>query len=56
MLDTRQWPGTVTEYADHLLAVAEALLSDPRHFFRSYSAAEIGRPMTAPPSRRVPAP
>ncbi|MFH8723860.1 hypothetical protein [Streptomyces termitum] len=54
MLDTRQWPGTVTEYADQLLAMTETLLSDPRHFFRSYSAAEIGRLITAPSSRSVP--
>jgi hypothetical protein len=56
MLDTRQWPGTVTEYADHLLAVTETLLSDPRHFFRSYSAVEIGRLITAPAPRSIPAP
>ncbi|MGA5192142.1 hypothetical protein [Streptomyces exfoliatus] len=54
MLDTRQWPGTVTEYADRLLAMTETLLSDPRHFFRSYSAAEIGRLITAPSPRSVP--
>jgi hypothetical protein len=40
MLDTRQWPGSITEYADQLLALTETLLSDPRHFFRSYSATE----------------
>ncbi|MGO4634607.1 hypothetical protein AB4225_27310 [Streptomyces sp. 2RAF24] len=54
MLDTRQWPGTVTEYADQLLAMAETLLSDPRHFFRSYSASEIGRLITTPSPRSVP--
>ncbi|CAM5415614.1 hypothetical protein SATRM34S_02345 [Streptomyces atroolivaceus] len=27
---------------------------DPRHFFRSYSAAEIGRLITAPSPRSVP--
>ena len=56
MLDTRQWPGTITEYADQLLAMAETLLSDPRHFFRSYSAAEIGRLITTPAPRSIPAP
>ncbi|MFE3774852.1 hypothetical protein [Streptomyces sp. NPDC059122] len=55
MLDTRQWPGSLPEYADHLLALTETLLSDPRHFFRSYSAAEIGRLMTTPAPRSVPA-
>ncbi|GAA2514754.1 hypothetical protein [Streptomyces longisporus] len=54
MLDTRQWPGTVTEYAEQLLAMTDTFLSDPRHFFRSYSAAEIGRMMTAPAARSVP--
>ncbi|MFJ3667774.1 hypothetical protein ACIPSE_15115 [Streptomyces sp. NPDC090106] len=56
MLDTRQWPGSVTEYADQLLAMTETMLSDPRHFFRSYSAAEIGRLITAPAPRSVSAP
>ncbi|MCI3240607.1 MULTISPECIES: hypothetical protein [Streptomyces] len=56
MLDVRQWPGSVTDYADQLLAAAKTLLSDPRHFFRSYSAAEIGRLITAPAPRSVPAP
>jgi len=56
MLDTRQWPGTVTEYAEQLLAMTDTLLSEPRHFFRSYSASEIGRMMTAPDSRSIPAP
>ncbi|GHJ36900.1 hypothetical protein [Streptomyces sp. TS71-3] len=53
MLDTREWPGTIAEYADQLVAVAQTLLSDPRHFFRSYSAAEIGRMMTVPSPRSV---
>ncbi|MEV7680952.1 hypothetical protein AB0O64_20740 [Streptomyces sp. NPDC088341] len=56
MLDTRQWPGTIAEYAEQLLVMTDILLSDPRHFFRSYSAAEIGRMMTAPAPRSVPAP
>lgn len=48
MLDTRMWPGTLSEYAEQLLAMAGTLLSDPRHFFRSYSAGELGRLMSAP--------
>lgn len=56
MLDAREWPGTVADYVEHLLAMTEVLLSDPRHFFRSYSAAEIGRMMTAPAARSTPAP
>ncbi|MGV9290990.1 hypothetical protein [Streptomyces sp. NPDC003719] len=49
MLDTRKWPGTVTQFADRLLHLAELLLSHPRHFFRSYSAAELSRLMSLPP-------
>lgn len=56
MLDTREWPGSLSEYVERLLGVAEVLLSDPRHFFRSYSAGELGRMMTAPAARSVPAP
>lgn len=55
MLDTRQWPGSIPEYAEQLLALTATLLSDPRHFFRSYSAAEIGRLITSPAPRSVPA-
>ncbi|MGW1949097.1 hypothetical protein ACWCRC_32840 [Streptomyces sp. NPDC001940] len=46
MLDTRMWPGSLSEYADRLLEMADVLLSDPRHFFRSYSAGELGRLMS----------
>lgn len=56
MLDARQWPGSLPQYAEQLLTLTETLLSDPRHFFRSYSAAEIGRMMTTPAPRSVLAP
>ncbi|MFB6923410.1 hypothetical protein ACFCXR_00005, partial [Streptomyces noursei] len=39
--------GSLSEYAGGLLRMADVLLSDPRHFFRSYSAGELGRLMTA---------
>jgi hypothetical protein len=48
MLDTRLWPGSLSEYADRLLGMAAVLLSDPRHFFRSYSAGELARLMSQP--------
>lgn len=48
MLDTRMWPGSLSEYADRLLDMADTLLSDPRHFFRAYSAGELGRLMSHP--------
>ncbi|MGW0706734.1 hypothetical protein ACWD4G_12360 [Streptomyces sp. NPDC002643] len=56
MLDTRKWPGSASEYVDRLLDMAEVVLSDPRHFFRSYSAGELARMMTAPATRSVPTP
>lgn len=46
VLDTRLWDGTPEEYAASLLNLADVLFSDPRHFFRSYSAPEITRMMT----------
>jgi hypothetical protein len=55
MLDTRLWPGSLSEYADRLLEMAGVFLSDPRHFFRSYSAGELGRLMSNP-TRSVTAP
>ncbi|WP_101255599.1 hypothetical protein [Streptomyces barkulensis] len=51
MLDTRLWSGSLDEYADRLLALTTILMSDPRHFFRSYSAAEINRLMASPAPR-----
>ncbi|MFI9650079.1 hypothetical protein ACIHAA_27815 [Streptomyces sp. NPDC052040] len=43
MLDTREWPGSLADYVDCLLGVTDVLLADPRHFYRSYSAGELGR-------------
>ncbi|MER6315864.1 hypothetical protein ABT237_19085 [Streptomyces sp. NPDC001581] len=54
MLDTRLWSGSLAEYAERLLRLAEVLFSDPRHFFRSYSAAELDRMMTTAGSRTPP--
>ncbi|MFF8909229.1 hypothetical protein [Streptomyces olivaceoviridis] len=46
----------MARWAEHLLSMTDTLLSDPRHFFRAYSASEIGRLMTAPATRSIPAP
>jgi hypothetical protein len=54
MLDTQEWPGSLTEYVDRLLGLTDVLLADPRHFFRSYSAGELGRLMAIPTARSVP--
>ncbi|MFJ3229776.1 hypothetical protein [Streptomyces sp. NPDC086787] len=48
MLDTRMWPGSLSDYADQLLDMADVLFADPRHFYRSYSAGEFGRLMSQP--------
>ncbi|MEU2878349.1 hypothetical protein [Streptomyces sp. NPDC007070] len=56
MLDTREWPGSLGEYVDRLLGLTDVLLADPRHFFRSYSAGELGRLMATATPRSVPAP
>jgi hypothetical protein len=48
MLDTRMWPGSLSDYVDRLLDMADVLLADPRHFFRAYSAGELGRLMSQP--------
>ncbi|MBQ1089096.1 hypothetical protein [Streptomyces sp. B93] len=56
MLDTREWPGSLGEYVDRLLGLTDVLLADPRHFFRSYSAGELGRLVSAARARSVPAP
>lgn len=53
MLDTRDWPGSVAGYAERLLAFVDVLFTDPRHFYRSYSAAEIGRMIPAPTTPTV---
>jgi hypothetical protein len=45
MFDTRTWPGSLDQLTQRLLTVADILCSDPRHFFRAYSADEIGRLM-----------
>ncbi|MFF5846956.1 hypothetical protein ACFY74_36460 [Streptomyces massasporeus] len=48
MLDTRMWPGSLSEYAERLLDTADVLLADPRHFFRAHSAGELGCLMSQP--------
>lgn len=47
---------SLSEYAGGLLRMVDVLLSDPRNFFRSYSAGELGRLMTAPATRSISTP
>lgn len=49
MLDTTTWPGDVDNYVDSLVWLVGDLLTDPKHFFRSFTVKELGRLMTARP-------
>ena len=50
MLDTTAWPGDVDDYVDALVWLVGELLTDPKHFFRSFTVKELGRLMTARPT------
>ncbi|MGH3766444.1 MAG: ASCH domain-containing protein [Pseudonocardiaceae bacterium] len=50
MLDTIAWPGSIDDYVDSLVWLVSELLTDPKHFFRSFTVKELGRLMTARPT------
>ncbi|MGY3681960.1 ASCH domain-containing protein [Streptomyces sp. TE33382] len=50
MLSTTDWPGTTDQYVDALLWMVGHLLTDPKHFFRSFTSQELGRLMASRPS------
>jgi ASC-1-like (ASCH) protein len=50
MLDTTMWPGDVDNYVDALVWMVGELLSDPKHFFRSFTVKELGRLMSERPA------
>ncbi len=50
MLDTTAWPGSIDDYVDVLVWLVGELLSDPKHFFRSFTVKELGRLITARPA------
>jgi ASC-1-like (ASCH) protein len=50
MLDTTAWPGSVDDYVDALVWLVGELLTDPKHFFRSFTVKELGRLMTVRPT------
>lgn len=54
MLDTTQWPGDTDHYVDALLWLVGELLTDPKHFFRSFTVKELGRLMTNRPAGPTP--
>lgn len=53
MLDTTAWPGSIDNYVDALIWMVSELLTDPKHFFRSFTVRELGRIMTARPAGSV---
>jgi ASC-1-like (ASCH) protein len=50
MLDTTAWPGSVDDYVDALVWLVGEPLTDPKHFFRSFTVKELGRLMTVRPA------
>ncbi|MFI7673367.1 ASCH domain-containing protein [Actinophytocola sp. NPDC049390] len=50
MLDTTTWSGDVDNYVDALVWLVGELLTDPKHFFRSFTVKELGRLMSARPT------
>ena len=50
MLDTSAWPGDTDSFADAMVWLVELMISDPKHFYRSYTTQELDRLMTARPT------
>lgn len=50
MLDTTAWSGSVDDYVDALVWLVSELLTDPKHFFRSFTVKELGRLMNSHPT------
>ncbi|MEU7901325.1 ASCH domain-containing protein [Actinoplanes sp. NPDC049118] len=54
MLDSTAWTGGVDDYVDTLVWLVSKFLSDPKHFYRSYTTQELNRIMTAHPVTEAP--
>lgn len=54
MLDTTAWEGGIDDYVDTLVWLVSGFLSDPKHFYRSYTTQELNRIMTAHPVTEAP--
>ncbi|MGH3404695.1 MAG: ASCH domain-containing protein [Streptosporangiaceae bacterium] len=50
ILSTTSWPGTTDQYADALIWLVNGLLTDPKHFYRSFTTSELGALMAQRPS------
>ncbi|MFC4906887.1 ASCH domain-containing protein [Actinomadura gamaensis] len=50
MLDITAWDGDVDSFIDAMVWLVSKMLADPKHFYRSYTTAELDRIMTARPT------
>ena len=50
MLDVTAWQGDIDSYADAMVWLVGRMMSDPKHFYRSYTTQELDRVMTARPT------
>ncbi|WP_234435066.1 MULTISPECIES: ASCH domain-containing protein [Streptomyces] len=46
LLNPAEWPGTQSDYVDALTYLGELMLSDPKHFYRSYTTTALEALMT----------
>lgn len=53
MLDVTEWPGDTDSYVDAMVWLVGKMLADPKHFYRSYTTAELDRIMTARPTTKT---
>lgn len=50
MLDVTDWDGDTDSFVDAMVWLVTRMLADPKHFYRSYTTAELDRIMTARPA------
>lgn len=50
MLDITEWPGDADSFVDAMVWLVGRMLADPKHFYRSYTTAELDRLMTSRPA------
>ncbi|MBB2912992.1 ASC-1-like (ASCH) protein [Streptosporangium becharense] len=47
MLNATEWNGSIDDYVDAMVWLVRLMLSDPKHFYRSYTTLEVDRLMSA---------
>ncbi len=50
MLDVTEWPGSTDDYVDAMVWLVGRMIADPKHFYRSYTTAELDRIMASRPA------